>query len=665
MNKNSGLKMFVAILILLIIGSIAIIYAISLVMQFDKGFENIDYTFTGFKTLEPVFNEMRVNETYKKGVLSVLGVYALFLFYMFFNKTLNVGYLRKKGTKYGPARVETGEHGNAKLLSGNEVNGHLNYWKTNRKLKKGGVVFGMRKTFLDTLLNRETIYLEKENAHSLIIGTTRTGKSRRIFLPSIWALSHSGESMVITDPKGELRAYTEPYLRNKGYNIITFNLRNIQTSNTFNPMDRVNREINEYKRIMNTGRTDQRYIAKEHLTTAERYARDLGELIVNRHGSGATGDARFWESTAKGVITTLILYVSMDAPDEKNKTLRNVYAILAKYGKVDMQGNSRLNDLMLSLDESHPSYLMWMTPDISSNKTKPGIFVSALDALQIFIDGNVALLTATQDHSFKDIVEKPTAVFLIVPDDISGYDFITTLYVERLYQELMSIADKTGKILDRRVTFFLDEFGNMPKLLDFAKKITIAGGRRIRFVLAVQGLQQIKSKYEKDFETIKGNCHSIIYIASQDKETAKEISERIGNYTIRVENIGSSISGISLGTSNSSASSNFSLTGRAVLMPDQVLKWDEEDGSLVLQIRKQACHIPLPDLSAYQANKDFGLGNEEHNKRVTMQREEMYNQITGEIKELPKIWYAGMDEEYVIGISMKDKDVLDNIYGKI
>lgn len=665
MNKRRGLKSFIAVLALLIIGSGAIIYGVSLFMQFDKGISNIDYSFNGFETLDPVFSEMRMNETVKKGVLSVLGLYALVLFYLFFNSELNVGHLRKKGTKYGPARVETGEHGNARLLNGSDVDKEIGCWKTTQRPKRSGMVFGMRKTIVDRVLDRERIYTEPADAHGLIIGATRTGKSRRIFLPSIWSLSHSGESMVITDPKGELRAYTEPYLKRKGYNVITLNLRNIQESNTFNPMHRINQEIAEYKRIIKNGMMAERHIAEEHLTLAERYARDLAELIVNKNSDkGSSGD-QFWNDSAKAIITTLVLYVSMDAPEEKVKNLRNVYLLLAEYGQLDERGDSKLNQLLLKLNKEHPAYLMWLTPEIASNRTKAGMFVSTLTALSLFIDRNVALLTSTQDHEFSDIVDRPTAVFIIVPDDISSYDFIPTLYVEQLYQGLMYIASKTGNRLTRRVIFFLDEFGNMPKLLRFATKITIAGGRGIRFVLAVQDLQQLEAKYPKSYKTIEGNCHSWVYIATQDDKTAERISKKIGNYTIRVENIGSSVSGVNLGTKNASSSSNFSLTGRPVLRPETLREWSEDDGAIVLQMRKKACQVPLPDLSKYKANKEFGLGDEEFNRKLIVEREQMFYQNILEIKKLPTLWYAGLNEEQAIRmrISTDDEKVLDGIYG--
>lgn len=214
--------------------------------------------------------------------------------------------------------------------------------------------------------------------------------------------------------------------------------------------------------------------------------------------------------------------------------------------------------------------------------------------LRLFADPGVAYLTAAQDHDLSAPGSEKTAVFLIIPDENTTRHPLAALYVAQTYQELVKLSRKHRNRLPVRVHMLLDEFGNMPQFNDFVTKLTVSGGRGILWNIVVQGINQIKKTYgADDMGTILGNCHTWIYILTTDSTTAKEISFKLGTYTVESETLSSNRNDRSSGTGASRG-----LMKRELLTPDEVLRLPVET-SLVIRARKNPAMLSCPDITKW------------------------------------------------------------------
>lgn len=493
----------------------------------------------------------------------------------------------------GPEPAGTGQHGTSRWQNRKEMDETAVVWDSDTEIKKGGIIFGMEKS----KKGQEKVWLTNDDLHTLIIGATRSGKSRKLILPSIWELAKAGESMVIGDPKGELYIYTKEYLESQGYNVISLNLREPLKGNQWNILDIVNKAIDE-----------------GNVPRASELAWDIANTITNQ--APATSSEPIWKNGEESTIASLILLSVMNSDFKFQRHMTTAYYLLAEYGQPLDDDTIPLLDFIKSLPVRHPAKSAFATASIAPYKTRASFFTTALSDLRLFSDPNIADMTSKQDHDIESIGIEKTAVFLIVPDEKSTRNVLATLYIDQVYQSMVDLANKRGGRIPRRVNFILDEFGNLPPIPDFDKKLTVAGGRGVRFTLAVQDIAQIKKLYNKNAQTITGNCHNWIYLKTADIETAKLISEKTGKYTVETENSSSSVQ-----SRGHSLTHGIGLTGRPLLLPDEVLRWNIDE-SLVLPISYFPARYPLPDLSLWKANEDFGFvatGNIEQDKEINRQ----------------------------------------------
>lgn len=523
----------------------------------------------------------------------------------------------------GPDPSGSGQFGTSRWQTNLEKEKHFNSWYTSEELKKGGLLFGMEKSKKGT-----KIWLDTDDKHTLIIGATRSGKSRKIILPTIWEIAKSNESMILGDPKGELYIASAEYLKKQGYNVITLNLREPNKGNQWNMLEMVNQAV------------DLGDIPK-----ASELAWDIANTILSQHPDG--NGERIWRDGTESTIATLILLSAIESDLKSQRHMTTAYYLLSEYGQSKDDGSIPLSDYINSLPTRHPAKAAFATANIAPYKTRASFFTSTLAELRLFSDPNISDMTSTQDHVLETIGIDKTAVFLITPDEKQTRNVLATLYIDQVYQSLVELANKHGGRIPRRVNFILDEFGNMPPIPNFDKKLTVAGGRGIRFTVALQDIQQLKKLYEKSYHTITGNCHNWIFIKTADIETAKLVSAKTGKYTVATESSGSSIQ-----SRNHSISQNTGLTGRPLLTEDEILRWNSTL-SLVIPVGLFPTSFPMPDLSEYPANKDFGFvstGNLENdieaNREIIEKR--WQNQIKRKFQEVsiwePILHYASEDD---------------------
>lgn len=527
-----------------------------------------------FKAIKDVFTDSDFRKVY---LFLQLPVFALIL-----GVTWNVDRLKKKNRIIdgvgGPEPAGTGQHGTSRWQDKKEMDLSSTVWYTNTEIKKGGIIFGMEKS----RNGQEKVWLNNDDVHTLIIGATRSGKSRKIILPSIWELAKADESMVIGDPKGELYIATKEYLEKRGYKVIALNLREPSKGNQWNMLDIVNIAIDS-----------------GNVPRAAELSWDIAHTIVGQ--SPSVNSDPIWKNGEESTIAALILLSVMNSEFKFQRHMTTAYYLLAEYGQPLADESVPLIDYIKKLPVRHPAKAAFATASIAPLKTRGGFFTQALSDLRLFSDPNISDMTAQQDHEIELIGIEKTAVFLIVPDEKSTRNVLATLYIDQVYQTMVDLANKRGGRIPRRVNFLLDEFGNLPAIPEFDKKLTVAGGRGMRFTLAVQDIAQLKKLYDKNSQTITGNCHNWIYLKTADVETAKLISEKTGKYTVETENSSSSVQ-----SKGHSLSHGVGLTGRALLLPDEVLRWSIEE-SLVLPISYFPARYPLPDLSIWSANMEFGF----------------------------------------------------------
>ncbi len=496
---------------------------------------------------------------------------------------------RSGGAGYGgPPVAGKGEHGTARWRTAAELPASFVLWAADRPLDSNpsGIYVGQGPT-------PQSAWVLSSDQHALIVGSPGSRKTRGVVLETMGVIgSARRESMLITDPKGELYAHTAFWLRAQGYDVRRFDLREPSRSVRSNPVQAV---------------TDALAIGRRDHASA--LAWDIAHLLVGSRESHSSDP--FWDDSAEALVAALILAVAQGTPPAGGRPLEDeapwqwplpeerhmpsVYATLLSGGA----GGGRLDELIAQFPVDHPAAKAYGPVALSVEKTRASILGTAATALRLFGDDETAWLTAVQDHDLADIGRKPTAVFLVIPDERATRYPLATLYIQQTLQALASLADEHGGRLPVGVNFLLDEFGNLPQIRDFDKTVTVARGRGIRLALVLQDLAQLKRHYGEAANTIKGSLSTWIYLRTAEIDTAREIAAKLGQYTVAAENV--SVPRVTWWTTNATvgtASTTHSLQARDLLTAEEVLRWPLGQ-ALVLQAGQLPAKLPLPDLSAW------------------------------------------------------------------
>jgi len=476
-------------------------------------------------------------------------------------------------------------------------------------LKEGGIVIGMTKEG-----NREHIYYLPDDTHTLTIGATRSGKTRCLVIQSICALGLAGESLVISDPKAELFEYTSDFLTKIGYEVICLDFKNPEKSTRYNLLQPIIDAVN-----------------RNDMEKAEMYAWDITNILVGDNVS----NEKIWENGEKSTIAAAILCVVVDnAKRPEYQNLTNVYWFIAEMSK-SVGGKTPMQEYVKKLKSGHPARALLSISDVAPSRTKGSFYTSALTTLRLFTSKSVYSITHKSDYDIAEIGRKKQALFFILPDEKSTYYPIASLMVSQLYELLVRQSDERGGRLINRVNFILDEFGNFTKLNDFTNKLTVGGGRGMRFNLFLQSFEQLTEKYNKETASIvKSNCQTWVYLQADDKETLQDICEKLGKYTTSAYQL-SSQHGRYV---NPSSSHSISLVARDLLTTDEIRRVSRPNQIVIS--RSYPAMMNSPDLSQWYFNTMLGLGDKEHNRRVREERQAkrpVLSKFEGEIP-LWNIW---------------------------
>ena len=353
------------------------------------------------------------------------------------------------------------------------------------------------------------LWVDDGENHSLVIGATGSGKTTNTVLPSVRTLAKKGESMVITDPKGEIYEKTGKELEARGYKIVLLNFRNPQKGNAWNPMT-LPYEL--YK-------GDNKDKAIELLD-------DLALNILYEENSGNADP--FWEKTSADYFSGLALAMFDDAkPEEINI---NSISLTSTVGEEKIGGSTYVQEYFKGKDPNSPAYINASGTIMAPSDTKGSILSVFKQKIKLFASReNLSEMLSYSDFAIKEIGEKPTAVFIIIQDEKKTYHSLATIFIKQCYETLIDVAQDHGGKLPCRTNFILDEFANMPPLKDVTTMITAARSRQIRFTMIIQNFAQLNQVYGKEnAETIKGNCGNIIYLITTEIQALEEISKLCG-----------------------------------------------------------------------------------------------------------------------------------------
>lgn len=357
--------------------------------------------------------------------------------------------------------------------------------------------------------NGKEIWVDNGEYHNLIIGSTGSGKTEMLVQPMVKSLAKKGESMIITDPKGEIYERNAVELREKGYNIVLLNFRDPQKGNSWNPLGL------PYS-LYNSGNQDK----------ANELLDDLAMNIL--YDEKSQNADPFWEKTSADYFAGLALALFEDATESQINL--NSINLMTTVGEEKFAGSTYVKEYFNTKDPASPAYVNASSTLMAPSDTKGSILSVFKQKVKLFTSRqNLSEMLSASDFDMKEIGRKKTAVFLVIQDEKKTYHSLVTIFIKQCYETLIDVAQEAGGKLPYRTNFILDEFANMPPLKDVTTMVTAARSRNIRFNFIIQNFAQLSQVYGKENgDTIKGNCGNIIYLISSELAALEEISKMCG-----------------------------------------------------------------------------------------------------------------------------------------
>lgn len=402
------------------------------------------------------------------------------------------------------------------LNIGEKSSGGYSHWAKAKEIKEDKNVKRVETTAAKSeyagvplISNGTELWVDDGEYHTLVIGATGSGKTQDTILPTIKVLAKKGESVVVTDPKGEIYEKAGGLLKKNGYNILLLNFRSPQNGNTWNPLELP-------YRLYKNGNQDK----------AIELLDDLA-LNILYDETNANSDP-FWEKTAADYFSGIALAMFEDTTEDKINI--NSINMTATVGEDKFGGSTYIKEYFNMKDPASAAYVNASGTVMAPSETKGGIISVFKQKVKLFASReNLSEMLSYSDFPLDSIGKQPTALFIIIQDEKKTYHSLATILIKQIYETLIDVAQENGGSLPVRTNFLLDEFANMPPLKDVTTMITAARSRQIRFTMIIQNFAQLNKVYGKDdAETIKGNCGNIIYLISTELAALEEISKLCG-----------------------------------------------------------------------------------------------------------------------------------------
>lgn len=512
MNKDNSK----AEMMLFAFGSIAVIwFAIMVAPYASGGIPNI--LMNSSKIMDNPFHITWCKDSIK----------TIFIFLLIYIFGIGIYYSTKKeyrnGEEYGSAKW-----GNAKFIGFK----YKQKPSSNNKLITQNLKLGLN------------IRKHKRNLNILVIGGSGTGKTRYFCKPNIMQCN---TSYIVLDPKGEILRDTGNLLEKNGYEIRVLDLHKMDNSFGYNPFHYVKTDADLRRMVTN--------------------------LLKNVTPKDTKANDPFWELTAKMLLMALVLYLKYEAPeDEQNFEMVTEMLQSAATEENDENPMSSLDILFDRLemrDSEHIALKYYNNYKLGATKTTKSIQVTLASKLEEFLHSDVARATRFDEMDLTSIGEKKVALFIKLSDSDSSLNFMAGILYTQLFQELFNLADHKYKgALPVHVQLIMDEFANVALPDDFEKILSVMRSRNISASIILQNISQLKALYEKSWESIVGNCDTLLYLGGNEQSSHRYISELMGKQTIYIKNYGETKG------RNGNSSINEQKVARDLMTPDEVRTMD-------------------------------------------------------------------------------------------
>ena len=435
------------------------------------------------------------------------------------------------------------EHGSAKWGSASAVNKkYAQQPKSENKLLTQNVAIG---------LNAKK---HCRNLNTLVIGGSGAGKTRFFCKPNLMQCCRN--SYFVLDPKGEIVRDVGELLSQKEYEVRVLDLISMEKSHCYNPFV---------------------YLQSDN---------DIQRLVTNLFKAttpkGSQSNDPFWDTSASMLLSALVYYLHYEAPEDEQNFAMVMEMLRA--GAIENEEDSRptpLDYLFADLEMDRPDHIAlkyYRSYHAGSAKTLKSIQITLAARLEKFNLESLAALTCTDELDLASMGEKKVALFAIIPDNDSSFNFLVSILYTQLFQQLFYSADHIhGGALPVPVHFLMDEFANVSLPDDFDKILSVMRSRGVSVSIILQNLAQLKALFEKQWESIVGNCDEFLYLGGNEQSTHKYVSELLGKSTIDTNTYGKS-SGRS-----GNYSTNYQISGRELLTPDEVRMLDNQYAILFIR----------------------------------------------------------------------------------
>ena len=411
------------------------------------------------------------------------------------------------------------------------------------------------------------VTVDHTDSHTLVIGPTGSKKSRLVAMPLIRILGSAGESMIISDPKAEIYNRTADFLTKQNYRIFVLNLRTPMYGNRWNPLA-----------------IPYDFFIKGEIDKAYEFVNDIAENLIHTEKSQSEP---FWDNSAGSFFFGLVLLLFKYCKDfKKDREYVHIGNVI------------RLRNILFSKSSGTKANLLWKyaqtDPIITSsligtvetaNDTRAGILSTFDQKVRMFaIQPNLLDMISDNNIDFDIISNQPTAIYLILPDEKTGYHGLVSLFIKQSYEYMIFKAQEDAVqkgfqvgSLNRRVNYVLDEFSSLPTIRDFPAMITAARSRNIRFTLVIQSKHQLIQRYHEEADTIQTNCNNWLFLTSRELQFLEEISSMCGK----------------ISSDNS----------KPILSVSALQRLDKDKGEVLLLCgRSKPCITILPDIERYDQN---------------------------------------------------------------
>lgn len=512
-----------------------------------------------------------------------------------------------------PAPAGQGQHGTAKWLPkekfdqvfDSDIIDSKKLMQGKESFSAGGLVLGKEdiKTSIFSKRVKEKIYHITKDLHALIIGATRSGKTRCIVIQTIIDLILAGENVVVPDLKGELRDYTEDVAKKYGYEVIGIDFIHPYQSKRRNFLEPVIKALQ---------RND-----------ISRAIEETWSLVSQLVGEPPENGEKLWNNGEAATLAASIMAVCYDNQDHPEyQNLTNVFYFITEMCS-DYRGALPLQFYIDSLPEEHPAKILLAATKVAAMRTRSSFYVSAIMTLKLLTIPAINQMTNASDFNIEKLIDegKKVIIYLGLPARDKTYFPLASLFLRQLSDLIDYVADeKYGGRVPVRWNFIDEEMGNFTKITNMRQQTSFGTGKGIRHFMFIQSYAQLDDVYgEKVSQIIQDNADIKIYLRSPNPTTKKKISEDLGNYTTRsYSKSNNTPSGTFRNGGSDGESSN--LMGRPLLYPDEVGKL-QRPYSLVMSDADPAI-MYAPDLSQYAMNEFLGMGDEEHNNRLRQRKAE-------------------------------------------